>query len=230
MINSVLHQDYPDWELIIVDDASTDNPWSVLKPYISKYSNIKYFKHDVNKGYSAAKNTGIINSSGDYLAMLDADDMLTENSLSSRAKILMSSDKLWVHGQAYILDGKNKTADKRRNTLALQLRKKVQWESYYKCIHAQSVMVKKEFHQILGLYDEELRHSSDREMWMRALAFKIYPEYTQDFVCVYRMHANQMHRSDRKRKTKSEVLKQINIKIRKKLKNGINSKNTKLWL
>lgn len=229
MIESVLRQDYSNWELIIVDDGSVDNPWSVIKPYVSAHKNIKFFKHDYNMGYSCAKNTGIVNSSGEYIAMIDSDDMLTVNSLTSRFCVLSKTKKLWVHGQAFILSGGKKQQDFKRNSLAIKAIKGKIYKHYYKNIHAQSVLVTKGFYKRFGLYDESLRHSSDREMWLRALAFKEYPSYTEDLVCIYRIHDKQMHKSTWKRSTKEQVLKEIDAKILIKVRDGINSTNTKMW-
>lgn len=176
-------------ELIIVDDCSTDNPYEVIKKYNKK--NVVYIKHDINQGYSIAKNTGIINSKGQYLVMLDADDMLTENSLSQRYNKIIQGFDL-VHGP--VLDLQNK-----------KLSISPLWNKYKKCeyvnfklIHAQSVMLRKEIHTKIGLYDEEMRYKSDREMWARIInnGFKIGTVDTP--VAVYRMHDNQMHKSKHK--------------------------------
>lgn len=69
-IESVLHQDYPHIEIIVVDDGSEDNTSSVVKSYNGK---VRYV-HQENKGPGAARNTGANESSGEYLMFLDADD------------------------------------------------------------------------------------------------------------------------------------------------------------
>ncbi len=79
-ISSVLKQNFQDWEMIIVDDGSTDNTKKVLEKYLNKYKNIKYFYKE-NGGVGSARNLGIKKAQGDYLIFLDSDDELTKNAL-----------------------------------------------------------------------------------------------------------------------------------------------------
>lgn len=86
LIESVLSQDFTDYELIIVDDASSDNALSVINSYVD--SKIKLIVHDFNKGINAALNTAFENSSGEYMIFCAGDDMLEDNALSNINKIL----------------------------------------------------------------------------------------------------------------------------------------------
>jgi len=76
-IDSVLEQTYKNYELIVVDDGSTDNTADVVLKYKDK---IKYILQD-NGGVSKARNTGINNANGSYIAFLDADDVWEKNKL-----------------------------------------------------------------------------------------------------------------------------------------------------
>ncbi len=71
-INSVLNQTYKKLEILVVDDASTENIETVVRNF--KDDRIKYIRHPYNKGGGAARNTGIMISSGEYIAFLDSDD------------------------------------------------------------------------------------------------------------------------------------------------------------
>lgn len=82
-IESVLNQTLDDFEIVVVDDGSTDNTSST----ITRYSKTRYFRQG-NQGPSAARNTGIAESQGKYIAFLDADDLLLENSLQLRFDFL----------------------------------------------------------------------------------------------------------------------------------------------
>ena len=66
-LDSILNQDYSDYEIICVNDASTDNSREILCEYAVKYSKIRIITHLENKGLSAARNTGIANAKGKYL-------------------------------------------------------------------------------------------------------------------------------------------------------------------
>ena len=71
-IESVLSQTFRDFELLVVDDASTDGTGDLIGSYDDE--RIRYFRHETNRGTSAARNTGLANSNGDYISFLDSDD------------------------------------------------------------------------------------------------------------------------------------------------------------
>ncbi len=81
-IESVLNQVHKEWELIIVNDGSTDGTTDVVQKYLLEDRIILI--NQANKGVSAARNEGLLVMKGDYFCFLDADDQLTEVSLSSR--------------------------------------------------------------------------------------------------------------------------------------------------
>lgn len=80
-ITCILDQTFSDWELLIVDDASTDNTAEIIKGFCSTDPRIKLIKHASNKERGAARNTGIENASGTYICFLDSDDLFLENHL-----------------------------------------------------------------------------------------------------------------------------------------------------
>ena len=81
-LNSVLQQDYIDYEVICVNDASTDGSEIILLNYAKKYEKIKTVNHKRNKGLSSARNTGLKNAVGKYIVFIDSDDMIVENTLT----------------------------------------------------------------------------------------------------------------------------------------------------
>lgn len=81
-IKSVLAQEHKNWELLIVDDCSTDNTQAVLAPYLSQYPNIHYTCLDKNSGAAVARSEALKQAKGDWVAFLDSDDLWTPNKLS----------------------------------------------------------------------------------------------------------------------------------------------------
>src|SRR4030042_4018515 len=79
-VKSVLDQTYKDFELIIIDDGSTDNTKDVVDNIMKKSNVIRYF-YQVNQGLSAARNHGIRVAKGEYIALLDADDIWSDKFL-----------------------------------------------------------------------------------------------------------------------------------------------------
>lgn len=80
-IKSVLAQSFPDFELIVVDDASTDDTLAITESLAAMDSRISIVAHDVNKGLSQSRLSGINDSHGEYVFFLDADDTITPNAL-----------------------------------------------------------------------------------------------------------------------------------------------------
>lgn len=97
-IDSVLAQDFEDWELLLINDGSTDNSGNICDEYAIKDSRIKVF-HQENKGVSAARNLGIDNAQGEYIIFIDSDDYVTSTYLSDLSKydsdIIASGFDLW---------------------------------------------------------------------------------------------------------------------------------------
>ena len=89
-IVSVLNQSYSDYELVCVDDGSTDNSAQILSAFADK-KEIKIIKHDCNKGLFCARKTGVQNTTGDYILFLDSDDWLEQDALKILAKELSNS-------------------------------------------------------------------------------------------------------------------------------------------
>ena len=207
-IQSFLKQDFVDSEMLIIDDASKDNPYEKIKKYLS--NRVKYIKLDKNKGYSYAKNIGIKKCKSEILVMLDADDMLTKNSIVIRYKKIMKGYD-FVHGPC--LDLKEKRPLVRNRMWALWLHEKT-----YRYVHAQGVMLRKDIHRKIGLYDEELRSKSDREFFARVFNHNFKIGTVKKDVALYRRHKKQMHRSKEKLKINDKLQKEVLKKIQKRKK------------
>lgn len=87
-IDSVINQTVKDWELIIVDDCSTDNTQKILNPYISTYDNIHYIKLLHNSGPAIARTVAIKYAKGKYIAFLDSDDLWNTKKLEKQIKFM----------------------------------------------------------------------------------------------------------------------------------------------
>ena len=82
-IQSVLNQTYTNWEMLIVDDCSTDNTDDVVKPYLSD-DRIKYFKNSQNSGAAVSRNYALRVAKGKWIAFLDSDDLWTADKLEKQ--------------------------------------------------------------------------------------------------------------------------------------------------
>jgi len=89
-IESVLEQTYANIEIIIIDDASGDNTGGIVRGMVN--SRIKYIRHETNKGGGAARNTGIDESKGEYVAFLDSDDTWLPEKIEKQVKLFERAD------------------------------------------------------------------------------------------------------------------------------------------
>jgi len=193
-INSFLIQDFPDSEMVIVDDGSTDDPVPTLLPYLNKRVRLFQIPHS---NYACAKNVGIQKARADILVMLDADDMLTQDGISTRYTKIQEGYDL-VHGPSIRLE---RGGARRIDPM---------WDKWVetrspKWIHAQGVMLRKWIHREIGLYDSWFWAKADREMFYRIAQAKYKIGSVDRPVSFYRIHSRQMHRSKKKQQDKDTL-------------------------
>lgn len=102
-IESIISQTYKDWELLIIDDNSSDNTLKIIASY-SNDNRIKVFKNMANLGPAKARNLGLDNAKGEYIAFLDADDFLCEEKLESQFKFMQEHQLEMSHGSYCFCD------------------------------------------------------------------------------------------------------------------------------
>ena len=110
-IESVLSQTYKDYEMIIVNDGSKDNSEEIINEYLKKDSRIKYIKQ-ANAGAAAARNNGIRNAEGQYIALLDADDVWHNDFLEKQIKFLKDNNAVVVCSAYERMDENSNTIGK----------------------------------------------------------------------------------------------------------------------
>lgn len=87
-IESVLDQSYENFELILIDDCSTDSSYDILREYERKDGRVRVFKNEENKGVSFTRNFGVSKAQSGYVALIDSDDMWRKDKLSKQISIL----------------------------------------------------------------------------------------------------------------------------------------------
>ncbi|WP_249869266.1 glycosyltransferase family 2 protein [Oceanobacillus saliphilus] len=91
-IESVLNQTYSNWEMVIVDDCSTDNTTSIVKEYMERDKRIKLFVLEENSGSAVARNTAMENAKGQYIAFLDSDDLWLPEKLEKQLSFMREKE------------------------------------------------------------------------------------------------------------------------------------------
>jgi len=167
-IESVLNQTYQNWELIIIDDGSTDNSEDIVKKIITD-SQIKLIKHKYNKGIAKTKNTGIANAKGKYIAFLDQDDIW----LNSKLELQLKCFELANSDIGVVCTGMIFTDDVLRPRYIFKGFDDIDQEKliknlYLKPANSSSIMmVKKECFDRIGTFNEDLIGWDDYELLMR---------------------------------------------------------------
>lgn len=95
-INSVLEQTYQNFEIVLVDDCSKDNTVDVIAEFIKKDNRVKYYKQPVNKGAAEARNRGMNEAKGQYIAFLDSDDLWAPEKLEKQIKLMTDKSASFV--------------------------------------------------------------------------------------------------------------------------------------
>lgn len=104
-IQSVLAQTYTNWELLLIDDGSTDSSGAICDKYAAQDSRIKVF-HKANGGVSSARNLGLDNAKGEWITFVDADDWIKPNFLSNLASLIGTEIDLVIsYAERHYIDG-----------------------------------------------------------------------------------------------------------------------------
>lgn len=161
-INSVLAQDFTDFELIVVDDGSTDKTQDILNTYNEDIIALR----QNNQGVSAARNAGIALASGRFIAFLDSDDLWLPKKLSAqidffksnRDALICQTDEIWIR------NGVRVNPKKRHKKFSGDLFKR----SLSLCLISPSaVMIKRSLFEEVGVFDETLPACEDYDLWLR---------------------------------------------------------------
>jgi glycosyltransferase involved in cell wall biosynthesis len=162
-IDSILAQTYTDYEIIVVDDGSTDNTKEVLKPYKDKINYI----YQENRGVSSARNTGIHAALGQWIAFLDSDDIWLPDKLSSQIRCVRNTDaevcftKVTHIHKSKSIGEKNKCDTVQSKefaepfTLVLDDSKK---------LYIQAMLVERDLLERMGGFDESMKVAEDTKL------------------------------------------------------------------
>ncbi len=167
-IMSILNQTYPNWELIIIDDGSTDNTITVVNEYVKRDERIKLYRRDRDpKSASTCRNIGAEKSTGEYLIFLDSDDELKDYCLEQRVEVMSSDPVLTIAVFKMMLkynDGKEQEQKINESTDYL-----IDFLSYNMPWQTMCPIWKKKFFFEVGCFDENYVRHQDPELFIRAL-------------------------------------------------------------
>lgn len=164
-INSALSQTYPNIEIIVVNDGSTDSTDKICTSYKNK---IKYFKK-TNGGVSSALNLGIKKMTGEYFSWLSHDDIYMPTKISEQMEFINYNKKFndIVYNDYSFIDSNGTDIRKPRILNKAELRKKPEYALLRGSINGITLLIPKNIFDVCGNFDEKLKCVQDYDMWLR---------------------------------------------------------------
>ncbi len=175
-VRSVEEQTFPDWECLVVDDDSTDDTKQVVDTISAGDPRVRYLYQE-NRGLSAARNTGIRESKGDFLQFLDSDDLIEKGKLELQVGYLLSHpDVDIVYGDAryfaterpferlYSKDGKNRAWMSKASGKGIEILRHLIQSNL---MVVSSPLIRRRVIETCGLFDESLKAHEDWDYWIR---------------------------------------------------------------
>lgn len=183
-IKSIQQQTYTNWELIIIDDASTDGSEERIRSVKDK--RIKYIKNGKQIGTYPSRNRGLTVTTGKYIAVMDADDIAHPERLEIQVDFLESNSDILAVGTQFVFLNQKETYLKPQNYSDILISL-----LYNNCFLHPSMMIHRELFLAIGGYNEEYVYASDYDLMCRlALLGKV--ENLPNSLMYYRCHPKQI--------------------------------------
>jgi glycosyltransferase involved in cell wall biosynthesis len=203
-IDSVLAQDFEDFELIVVDDGSTDNTGEMLDSYEQDLIVIR----QSNRGVSAARNRGIAEAAGLLIAFLDSDDLWLPRKLSRQVDFFNSNPDAVINQteEIWIRNGVRVNPRTRHHKFSGMIFER----SLALCLVSPSaVMMKRSLFDEIGLFDEDLPACEDYDLWLR-VSWR-YPVHLIETPLIIKRggHADQLSKAPGLDKFRIQALKKV---------------------
>jgi len=194
-VDSILAQSWTNIEIIVVDDGSTDNTSSMMQRYENN-AKVIYIRNS-NQGQPKAKNCGIKNSRGEFIAFCDADDFWEPNKLAVQMPLFANTKVGIVYSEVSNIDENNQRYAKAPNEERRE-GKITEHMLMQNCVPFGTAVIRKACTEKNGIFDEQFRMGIDWDLWLRySLDWEF--AYTPERTYVYRVWSGQMSNNYRGR-------------------------------
>jgi len=200
-IESILDQDFEDFELLIMDDCSTDNTKKLIKKYSNIDRRIKFFENPTNYGLTRSLNILLSNSSGEFIARQDSDDISLKNRFSTQINFLENQSFDLCVSRAIVKDSDNLIPN-----LSYFLPKKLVFKFKNPFIHG-TLLAKKTVFDALGGYDENFYFSQDYKFFLDCINKNYNIKYIKKPLYILNVTNNISTKHSRDQKKYAEIVK-----------------------
>lgn len=194
-VRSVQNQQYKNWELLIVNDASTDNSLAVAKTLAATDSRIKVFNMKQNQGVAACRNYALKKAAGRYVAFIDSDDLWASQKLNKQLLFMKKHHAALSHTGCLFMDENGDVMAKGQGTVD----EKIDLEHYLKTtqIGMSTVMIDRA--QIDDIhFPEDRKVCEDARVWVKYLRQGIPFYGLNEYLMMYRVRSNQLSKNKAK--------------------------------
>jgi glycosyltransferase involved in cell wall biosynthesis len=191
---SVGAQTFIDWELIVVEDGSHDSTEEIVRTFAQTVSQpVVFLRHDINRGLPGTRNTAIGQARGDWIALVDADDLWTPDHLEHAIACARQTGADLVHTGVTMFDSDTGRDMRKRMPSAeaqADFPRSLFTGDY--TIQPSSVLLRRDICQRVGGFDPNCRYVEDREFWLRLVRAGAKVRHDPALSCRYRQHAQAM--------------------------------------
>ncbi len=190
-IESVQQQTWSDWELLIVDDGSTDESCSIARRFASQDSRIRVYTQE-NSGQALARNAGIERTSAPLVCFVDSDDLWTSAKLERQVAVVGGDSTIDVlYGEEDLIDENGQPiAERKMPRHAGSIWRQLLVDNF---ITFSTTMVRRAALERVGGFDPAIRHADDYDLWLRLSVFANF-EYRPELWGYYRVGGQQISR------------------------------------
>ena len=193
-IQSVINQTYKNWELIVVNDGSTDNSPDIIKEFVANDNRIAFIDKP-NSGVSDSRNKGLAKAKGAYIAFLDADDVWHITNLEKKVNFLASTDYNVVYSYCQKIDENSKPINKiLKGENNLKIEDFLGLKANYNTAPS-GIVFKKEVLYKIGGFDVNLSNNADQDILIQSLANGFKIGVISEVLWDYRIHLENMSKN-----------------------------------
>lgn len=200
-LKSVLAQSYQDFEVLIIDDGSSDNTKELLQPFVAADPDRIFYFYQDNQGLACARNTALAKARGEFIALLDADDIYLPERLAKTVAVLEDDADVCLAHANIIKMAENGDAlgvvERQKSFLSGDIFENIFLRKAH--MACPTVLFRKSCYEEFGGFDPQLARlgCEDRELWLR-FAQKYKMQYVDEPLAHYRVSATSMSKNKEK--------------------------------